>query len=460
MIAWRACSLRIATASALALALVVPASAATEVERIVSPLGIEAWLVRSPTAPLIAIDFAFRGGSSQDPADKAGVAAMVAGLIDEGAGGLDARAFHEQLESSAISLSFTATRDQFNGSLRTLLDQKDKAFELTNLSLTVPRFDADAVERIRSNLLSDLRRATTNPNQIASRNWWATAFRGHPYEWPVNGTIESVTTVTPADLKAYLQRVFARDNLKIGIVGNVDVATAGAIVDRIFGSLPAKADLAPVAAANPQGLGRKIMVDLDVPQSVVMIGGEGIPLKDPDFMAAYIVNEILGGGSFASRLYREVREVRGLAYSVYSALIPLDHAALFMSGTATRGDRAGQTLEVVEKEIHRLAETGPSQEELTRAKSYLKGAYALRFDTSSKIASQLVQIQMDDLGIDYIKKRNSLVEAVTLADVKRVAKRLLDGGLLVTVVGRPPVTTATTTVKGGGELPSAPGMTR
>ena len=449
MIAWRALSLRIATLSALAVALVAPASAATEVERVVSPLGIETWLVHSPTAPLIAIDFAFRGGSSQDPADKAGVAALVAGLIDEGASNLDARAFHEQLESSAISLSFTATRDQFNGSLRTLLDQQDKAFELTNLSLTAPRFDPEAVERIRANLLSDLRRANTNPNQIASRNWWATAFRGHPYEWPVNGTVESVTTVTPADLKNYVRRVFARDNLKIGIVGNVDAATAGAIVDRIFGSLPAKADLAPVASANPQGLGRTITVDLDVPQSVVMIGGEGIALKDPDFMPAYIVNEILGGGSFASRLYREVREVRGLAYSVYSALIPLDHAALFMSGTATRGDRAGQTLDVVEHEIRRLAETGPTVEELARAKSYLKGSYALRFDTSSKIASQLVQIQMDDLGIDYIKRRNSLVEAVTLADVKRVAKRLLDGGLLVTVVGRPPVTTATTAAKGG-----------
>ena len=449
MIAWRALSLRIATLSALTVALVAPASAATEVERVVSPLGIEAWLVLSPTAPLIAIDFAFRGGSSQDPADRAGVAALVAGLIDEGAGNLDARAFHEQLESSAISLSFTATRDQFNGSLRTLLDQQDKAFELTNLSLTAPRFDPEAVERIGANLLSDLRRANTNPNQIASRNWWATAFRGHPYEWPVNGTVESVTTVTPADLKNYVRRVFARDNLKIGIVGNVDAATAGAIVDRIFGSLPAKADLAPVASANPQGLGRKITVDLDVPQSVVMIGGEGIALKDPDFMPAYIVNEILGGGSFASRLYREVREVRGLAYSVYSALIPLNHAALFMSGTATRGDRAGQTLEVVEHEIRRLAETGPTVEELARAKSYLKGSYALRFDTSSKIASQLVQIQMDDLGIDYIKRRNSLVVAVTLADVKRVAKRLLDGGLLVTVVGRPPVTTATSAVMGG-----------
>jgi zinc protease len=261
----------------------------------------------------------------------------------------------------------------------------------------------------------------------------------------VNGTEESVATITPADLRDYTRRVFARDNLKIGIVGNVDAETAGKIIDRIFGSLPAKADLTPVAAANPQGLGRKIMIDLDVPQSVVMIGGEGIPIRDPDFMAAYIVNEILGGGSFASRLYKEVREVRGLAYSVYSALLPLDHTAVFMSGTATRGDRAGQTLDVVINEIHRLAEEGPTEQELKRAKSYLEGSYALRFDTSSKIAGQLVQLQMDDMGIDYIKRRNSLVEAVTLADVKRVAKRLLDGGLLVTVVGRPQLAAA----KGG-----------
>ena len=335
MIATRSLTVRIATALAFSVLMLAPASAATEVERVVSPLGIEAWLVRSPTAPLIAIDFAFRGGSSQDPTDKAGVASLVAGLIDEGAGDLDSRGFHEQLEANAIGLSFSASRDQFNGSLRTLLDRQDKAFDLTKLSLTAARFDADAVERIRSNLLSDLRRAETNPNQIASKQWWAVAFRGHPYERPVNGTQESVPTITPADLRDYTRRVFARDNLKIGIVGNVDAETAGKIIDRIFGSLPAKADLTPVAAANPQGLGRKIMIDLDVPQSVVMIGGEGIPIRDPDFMAAYIVNEILGGGSFASRLYKEVREVRGLAYSVYSGLVPLDHSAVFMSGTAT-----------------------------------------------------------------------------------------------------------------------------
>jgi zinc protease len=231
--------------------------------------------------------------------------------------------------------------------------------------------------------------------------------------------------------------VFARDTLKIGIVGNIDVATAGKLIDRVFAGLPAKAKLSAVADAIPQGLGQKIAIDLDVPQSVLMIGGAGILRKDPDFMAAFVLNHILGGSAFSSRLYKEVREVRGLAYSVYSAVLPLDNAALFMSGTATRSDRAGQTLEVMEDEIRKLADTGPTEDELSKAKSFLKGSFALRFDTSTKIAEQLVQIQLEDLGIDYIDKRNGLVEAVTMADVKRVAKRLLNGNMLITVVGKP-----------------------
>ena len=213
----------------------------------------------------------------------------------------------------------------------------------------------------------------------------------------------------------------------------------------MFGSLPAKADLSDVPVMLPQGLGQKISIDLDVPQSVLILGGLGIARSDPDFMAAFVVNHVLGGGSFSSRLYREVREVRGLAYSVFSTLVPLEHAALFMTGTATRADRTGQTLDVLQSEIRRLAEEGPTEEELAKSKSFLTGSYALGFDTSGKIAAQLVQIQRDGLGIDYIDKRNSLVQAVTMADVKRVARRLLDAGMLVTVVGRPQVVPA----KGG-----------
>jgi len=417
-------------------ALVAPASATT-IERVMSPAGIEIWLVHEPSVPLIAMDFAFRGGASQDPADKPGVASFVAGTIDEGSGDLESRKFHERLEQKAIELSFSANRDLFSGSLRTLTENKDEAFELLRTSITAPRLDAPDVERIRDQILGILRRETTNPDDMASESWWKTAFAGHPYGRPVRGSLESVPKITVTDMRAYMKDVFARDTLKIGMVGNIDAATAGALVDKVFGGLPAHATLNQVAAADPQGLGRVVRIDFDVQQSVVMLGGLGIPRKDPDFIAAYLVNHILGGGAFSSRLYREVREVRGLAYSVYSTLVPLDHSALFMTATATRGESANQTLDVMSQEIRRLAESGPTADELDKAKSYQKGSFALRFDTSSKIAAQLVLMQTEDLGIDYIDKRNGLIDAVTLADVQRVAKRLLDGGMLVTMVGRP-----------------------
>ena len=426
-----------AFAGAALLALTAAPASATKIEQVTSPGGIEIWLVRDPSVPLIAMDFSFRGGSSQDPADKPGLASMVAGLIDEGAGDLPSRTFHERLESKAIELSFTATRDYFSGTLRTLAENKGEAFDLLRQSINVPRLDAADVERIRGEIMGILRRETTNPDDMASKRWWETAFAGHPYGRPVRGTLESVPTIAVGDLRGYMKDVFARDNLKIGIVGNIDGATAGALVDKVFGALPAHAELRPVPKADPQGLGRVVAVDLDVPQSVVVLGGVGIPRKDPDFMAAFLVNHILGGGAMSSRLYREVREQRGLAYSIYSTLVPLDSAALFMTATATRGEAAHQTLDLVEAEIRRLAENGPTEEELAKAKSYQKGSFPLRFDTSTKIAGQLVLMQVEDLGIDYIDKRNSLVDAVTLADVQRVAKRLLEGGMLTTMVGRP-----------------------
>jgi zinc protease len=424
------------------------AQAATPIQRIVSPRGIEAWLVQEPSVPLIALDFAFRGGANQDPDDRPGVGNMVSDLLDEGAADMSGPAYHEQLERYAIELSFGSGRDNFSGSLRTLTDNQAHAVELLRIALNAPHFEPEAVERIRGQIISGLRSEATSPEQIASKSWWATAFKGHPYGRPVNGTPESVAAITTPDLHSYVRQVFARDNLKVGIVGNIDARAAGEMIDRIFGDLPAKADLVKVSPARPDGLGKRVMVDLDVPQSVVIAGGLGIPRNDPDFMAGYIVNHILGGGSFSSRLYREVRETRGLAYSVFSSLVPLDHAALFMCSTATRADRAPQTVEVMTNEIRQLAETGPTAQELADAKSYLKGSFALRFDTSTKIANQLVQLQLDDLGIDYIQKRNGLVEAVTLDDVKRVAKRLLDGNLLVTVVGRPTQTVAVES-KGG-----------
>jgi len=423
-------------AVAAALLAASPASAVT-IEKITSPAGIQAWLVREKAVPLIALNYAFRGGSTQDPAEKSGAANLATGLLDEGAGDLDSKAFQERLENNAIELGFQVTRDYFRGSLRVLNDRRDEAFDLLRLALTAPRFDAAAVERVRGQVLSGLRRDTTNPNNIAGENWWQTAFPNHPYGRDGKGTLETVPRIGVPDLRDYVRRVFARNALTISIVGDVDAKTAGELIDRAFGSLPAKNDLKLVPAATLAGLGRRNVITLDVPQAVVTFGGTGLARNDPDFMAAYVVNHILGGGSFSSRLYREVREKRGLAYGVSSNLVWLNSAAMLMGGTATRADRTGDALAIIEAETKRMAEKGPTQEELDAAKSFLKGSYALSLDTSSKIAAQLTQIQLDDLGIDYIDRRGAMIDAITLDDARRAAKRLYEGGMLVTVVGRP-----------------------
>jgi zinc protease len=428
----------VSLAAAIAASILFAARAgATTIERVVSPGGIEAWLVHEQAVPLIAVEFAFAGGAVQDPPGKAGTAALTASLLDAGAGDLDSTAFTDRLERKAIQMNFSAQRDTIHGTLRTLTENRDDAFELLRLAVTAPRFDAKDVEISRAQILSLLRRETTSPTDIASRRWWETAFEGHPYGRPVNGTSETVSSVSIADLKSYAQRVLARRNLKIAVVGDIDAETLKVLLDRTFGSLPEKPELYPIANVAPRGLGRRIEVSLDVPQTVVDFGGPGIPRQDPDFMAAYLINHILGGGSTDSRLYQEVREKRGLAYSVSDSLVWLDHAAVLLGGTATRADRAGETVDLIEKEIRHFAEDGPTAGELVEAKRYLNSAFVLNLDSSTKIAALLVQLELDGFGIDYFSRRTAMIEAVTLDDARRVAKRLLDKGLLVTVVGKP-----------------------
>lgn len=422
--------------AALAFASAAPTSAMT-IEKIVSPGGIEAWLVREQATPLVALNYAFHGGSSQDDPAKSGAAHLTADMLDEGAGDLDSKTYHERLENHAIELSFEVGRDYFRGSLRTLNEHRDEAFDLLQLALTKPRFEADALERVRGQELAGLRREVTNPNNIASRTWWHAAFPDHPYGRETKGTVETMQRITADDLRDYVRRAFARNELTVSIVGDIDAKAAGELIDRAFGALPAKSDLKAVATATPRGLGRRIVTTLDVPQAVMTFGGTGIERNDPDFMAAYIVNHILGGGSFSSRLYREVREKRGLAYGVSDNLVWFKRAAVVLGGTATRADRTAEALDIIEKETKRMAEEGPTAEEMTAAKSYLKGTYALSLDSSSKVAAQLTQIQLDKLGMDYIDRRGAMIDAVTIADAKRVAKRLYGGGMLVTVAGRP-----------------------
>jgi zinc protease len=319
-----------------------------------------------------------------------------------------------------------------------LTADKEEAFDLLHAALTSPRFDQNDVERIRSQVMSGLKRDTTNPSALAGRKFLELAFGDHPYARQPSGTLQTVPTISVSDMRNYVSRVLAKDTLKVAVVGDVDPGTLGRLLDKTFGDLPAKASLTPVIDVEPSKPPQRAFVPIDVPQTVITFGGPGYKRSDPSFMAAYVVNHVLGGGGLSSRLYREVREKRGLAYSVYEALIWMDHSALFIGNTGTRADRAGETVEAIEKEVRRMAEEGPTQNELDEAKSYLKGSQMLALDTSSKLAQALLQYQLDRLPIDYIERRRAIIDAVTLDDAKQAAKRLWGQGLLTVVVGRAP----------------------
>ena len=422
----------------LALVLIAGPADAFKIEKVTSPGGIEAWLVREHTIPIIAINFAFRAGAVLDPEGKEGLADMVSSLLDEGAGTLDSQAFQTRLEDIVASLGFRAGRDTFRGNLRTLSKYRNDAFHLLRLALTSPRFDAKPVARIRAQLIVALKRHAEDPDSIAGRLWFKTVFPDHPYGRPVDGRIGSIQAITTDDLKGFVSRRLARDNLVIGVVGDITADELAVRLDEMFGGLPAHAASAEVPEATPAAAGLTVVVDRDIPQSVVVFGQQAVKRDDPDYYAAYVMNRVLGAGGFSSRLNIEVREKRGLAYSVYSYLNPLDHVGLIMGGVATANARVAESLSLIRAEWKRMAEAGVDETELAAVKTYINGSFPLRLDSNRRIARILVGIQLSRLGIDYLDRRSSLIDAVTVGDIRRVAARLLkEDRLTVVVVGRP-----------------------
>ncbi len=411
---------------------------AMEIKVITSPGGIKAWLVEAHENPLLAMRFSFEGGNSQDPAGKEGLANFLTAMLDEGAGDLTSSVFQEKMETIAMRMRFEDGRDAFYGNFQTLTEYRDEAVGLLKLALTKPRFDEDAVERIRGQLRANLVYADRDPEKVAYREWFAAAFPGHTYGLPSAGTDATISAITRDDLEDYRKRVFARSNLRVVAVGDITEEQLGKMLDDVFGDLPEKPDLAPVPMVEPVTGGKETWIDMDVPQSVAVFGIGAMPRKDPDFMTAFVLNQLIGGGGFASRLMEEVREKRGLAYSVYSFIQPFRHASVLSGGVATRADAIGQSMDVIRKELADIAENGPTEQEWQNAKDYLVGSYALRFDSNAKIATQLLGLLEDDFGPDYIENRNKMIEALTLDDAKRVAKRLIrPDNLITTIVGQP-----------------------
>ncbi len=430
-------ALKIGFSLLLLAAAALPARAETDIQEIVTPSGVTIWLVEEHSIPMVAIELNFRGGTSLDLPGKEGAAYLMAGLLEEGAGDMDAGAFLRATEGLAAGFSYSAYRDSVSISAEMLSENATEATALLRLALTQPRFDEVAIERVRSQVLSGLASDATDPNEIAGTTLRNLSYPDHPYGNPSEGTTQSVTALTRDDLIAAHARTLVRDRMFVGVVGDVTADEAAALVDQLVSDLP----LSGPALPGPTQMaiqGGTTVVDLDVPQSVALFAHDGMDRDDPDYLAAYVLNEIFGGSGLEARLKTEVREKRGLTYGVYSYLAPSDHASQVIGSVASSNERVAEALTVIKDEWRKIGEQGITAQELEAAKLYLTGAYALRFDSNVKIAGNLVGMQAIGLPIDYIRTRNDQVNAITLDEINRVAADLYRvDALHVVVVGKP-----------------------
>ena len=426
-----------AALTALALVIAALPARAIEIKEVTSPGGISAWLVEEHSIPFVALEIRFRGGASLDVEGKRGATNLMTGLIEEGTGDLDARGFAAARDDLAASYEFDVYDDSLSVSARFLSENRDEAVDLLARALSAPSFDADAVERVRQQVLSGIRSDATDPNEIASAAFAALAYGDHPYATSYNGTLESVTALTRDDIVEAHQNAIARDRVYVGAAGDITPEELGALMDRLFADLPETG--APIPGDAEIGLtGGTTLIDFATPQSVALFGHEGIERDDPDFFAAFVANEIFGGSGRMSRLSNEVREKRGLTYGVGSYLVNYDKADMLLGQFSSANDRMAEAIEIVKAEWRKIAAEGVTEEELADAKTYLTGAYPLRFDGNGPIARIMVGMQMVGLTPDYINDRNPRIEAVTLEDIRRVAERIYRADdLRFVVVGQP-----------------------
>ncbi|MFT4011989.1 MAG: pitrilysin family protein [Paracoccus sp. (in: a-proteobacteria)] len=411
---------------------------AIEIQQITSPGGIHAWLVEDHSIPFTALSLMFKGGASLDAPGKRGATSLMTALLEEGAGDMNSVQFAEAVEGLGAQASFNVGDDALVVGARALTENRDQAVDLLRLALTKPRFDADAVERVRAQLQSVIRSEATDPQAIATKELARLAWGDHPYASSINGTADSVAALTRDDLIAAKDRVLARDRVVVAAAGDITPEDLGKVIDRILGDLPATGSAPLPAPATLDLKGGVTVIDWDSPQTVVTFAQAGLPMSDPDYFAAYVADHILGGGGFSSRLMEQIREKRGLTYGVGTGLANGLYGQTWQGGMASANDKVAEAVGLIRSEWDRFAQGGVTEKELTDAKTYLTGEYPLRFDGNGKIASILAGMQLIGLPADYVNNRNARVEAVTAADVARVARRLLHGDQIrFVLVGRP-----------------------
>jgi zinc protease len=408
-----------------------------KIAEVTTPLGLKAWLVEDRSTPVVSLTFSFDGGSARDSEAHKGLTNITATLLTDGAGPLDAQAFKQRQEEMAVSLRFAAALDTVGGAMRLLSAKRDEAFDLLRLAVTAPRFDADRFEQRRRQAIAALNQAEQRPPAVAQRTLMATVFAGHPYAITASGVRETLPALTVDQVKVRAQSLLTRKGLVVAAVGDIDAAELSRQLNHTFGGLPAGAALPSLPDWSPPTKARTVNVERPVPQSSMLVALPGLLREDPDWHAALVMAHVLGGGQ-QSRLFNEVREKRGLAYSISAGLREQQKAGLLVVSTGSANEHVAQSLMIIRAELARMRD-GVTDQELADARTYLSGSLALSLDSSSAIADVVHQMQVDRLPRDYLDRRAAEIGAVTAEDVRRVARRLLREETMTTVVVGKPV---------------------
>ena len=417
-----------------------PNGSALNIQEVETHYGTNAWLVENSTVPIIAVEIAFRGGANLDPPLLDGVANMVSEMLDEGAGNLNAGQFQAQLANLAIKFSSRVQRESFRVSFKTLKENREAAFKLVGLALTQPHFSSESIEKIRLQLLSERERASSDLNWIVDDLWRQTAFPSQPYGRSILGTAASINSITAAHLSDFAKTQFTTENLVVSVAGDITALELKRLLDVALSGLALTSSPAPDNKVLSISTGATVVSLQESSQSIIRFGLSALKRSDPDFFAAYVMNIILGGNSFTSRLHHEIREKRGIAYSVYTYLQTFEEGGLLVGHVACANGKVSNAIELIIGELDRLTLEQVPQDELNAAKAYLIGSYPLALSSNARIAGALTRIQLDNLGIRYLEHRSQKIEAVSVADVQRVAKRLIDTqGLIIAIAGNPPV---------------------
>ncbi|GAA0529088.1 zinc protease [Rhizomicrobium palustre] len=408
-------------------------SGAVSVKPVAALPNVPVWLSEDHTQPVIALTISFPAGASYDPAGKAGMAALSAYLLNEGAGNLSADAYQAALAARGIQLQMTPSRDSLTISVMTLSANAKEAFRLLGLAVTKPRFDADAVTRVRLQMMQEYDLSRSDPVAVAERGFYSLYFGPYTYGRSVGGDPKSLASISAYELHGFVKTHWVLGGMKIAVAGDITAAALTPLLKSAFGTLPTTTPALPPAPVRVGSQGLH-MLAMDVPQPAVFFGAPGLLRSDRDYMAGMIANYILGGAGSGSRLTREIREKRGLTYDISTDLLPYRRAGVMIGTVATRRDSVRETITVLKDVLRNFVNDGPSDAEIADAKQYLNGSFPLSFTSNADIAAQLNTFQQLGLPIDYLDRRAGMINAVSREDVRRVARRLFDPAKMTIVV--------------------------